>query len=311
MRSFAELFAEAKRTGPRRVALAGAADMESLEALAHAQGEGLVHPVLVGAAAKVGPLAEQAGLLEPELVDEPDLMLAAERAVRMVAAQEADLVMKGQIGTAEILRAVLNKDWGLRTDGTLSHVAIIELPGYDRWILMSDGGVNIAPDLQRKAAITQNAIATALHLGIERPRVAILAGVEKVNPDMRSTVDAALIAKMGERGQIKGGVVDGPLALDTAVDPACAALKGLGGPVAGQADVLVVPDVEAGNILYKTLVFMAKTAVATAGVIVGARAPVVLLSRSDARDAKLRSLAFGVFLAGRPHIHRGAMHGEE
>jgi len=199
------------------------------------------------------------------------------------------------VSTADVLRAVLDKEIGLRTGRLLSHLSVFEAPRLGRLLIFSDGAMNIAPGLAEKAQITQNAIDVAHALEISEPRVAALAAVETVNPDMPATIDAACLAKMSERGQIKGGIVDGPLALDNAISSAAASHKGISSPVAGRADILIVPDIEAGNVFYKALVYLAGGCAAS--VVVGAKAPVVVTSRSDSHMAKVYSLALGGLLS--------------
>jgi phosphate butyryltransferase len=258
---------------------------------------GIVSAVLVGDKEKIIPLAAQVDLdLEHcPVIPETDPILAAGRAVALVAEGEADLVMKGKVGTADILRAVLDKDKGLRTGRLLSHIAALDIEGYEGLFFMTDGAMNIAPDLGQKVQIVENAV-DALHaLGWKQPKVAALAAVELVNPNMPAAVEAALLAKMADRGQIRGALVDGPLALDNAVSAHSAEVKGIESPVAGAADILMVPDIEAGNVLYKAIVYFARAKVA--GVIAGAKAPVVLTSRSDSHQVKLDSIALSALIA--------------
>lgn len=298
--SLEDIIAAAKSLPQRqRLAVAAAQDLDVLEAVRDAVDWGVVSAILVGDKEKIKSLSQEAGLdLEKcTVIPQSDPIVAARHAVAMVADGEADLVMKGKIGTADILRAVLNKEKGLRTGRLLSHVTALDIQGYDRLLYMTDGAMNIAPDLAQKAQIIQNAVDVLRALGNDLPKVAALAAVELVNPDMPAAVEAALLAKMGDRGQIKGALVDGPLALDNAVSLHSAEVKGIDSPVAGNADILMVPDIEAGNVLYKSIVYFAKARVA--GVIAGAKAPVVLTSRSDTHQAKLDSIAFSaVFAAG-------------
>jgi len=298
--SLEDIIAAAKSLPQRqRLAVAAAQDLDVLEAVRDAVDWGVVSAILVGDKEKIKSLSQEAGLdLEKcTVIPQSDPIIAARHAVALVADGEADLVMKGKIGTADILRAVLNKEKGLRTGRLLSHVTALDIQGYDRLLYMTDGAMNIAPDLAQKAQIIQNAVDVLRALGNDLPKVAALAAVELVNPDMPAAVEAALLAKMGDRGQIKGALVDGPLALDNAVSLHSAEVKGIDSPVAGNADILMVPDIEAGNVLYKSIVYFAKARVA--GVIAGAKAPVVLTSRSDTHQAKLDSIAFSaVFAAG-------------
>lgn len=232
-----------------------------------------------------------------QIVHAHSVAQAAELAVKSVRLNEANVLMKGNIPTATILKAVLNKEYGLRTGSVLSHVAVFEVPHYDRYIIVTDAAMNIAPDLEQKAQIIANAVSVAKSIGIEKPKVAPLAAVEVVNPAMSATIDAAALSMMNDRGQIKGCIVDGPLALDNAVSPAAAEHKGIVSEVAGNADILLVPDIEAGNILYKSLVYFANAKVGA--VIAGAKAPIVLTSRADSAESKLYSLALAVCSASK------------
>ncbi len=284
----------------QRLVVAAAQDPDVLEAVRDAVDWGIVSAILVGDPEKIAAIAGEVGLpLEKcTVIPETDTILAARRAVAMVAAGQGDLVMKGRIGTADILRAVLDKEKGLRTGRLLSHVTVLDIQGIGRLLFMTDAAMNIAPDLGQKVQIVQNAVDVVRALGFERPKVAALAAVELVNPDMPAAVEAALLAKMADRGQIKGAIVDGPLALDNAISLHSAQVKGINSLVAGHADILMVPDIEAGNVLYKSAVYFGGES-RVAGVIAGARAPVVLTSRSDSHQAKLDSIAFSaVYAAG-------------
>lgn len=284
----------------QRLVVAAAEDQDVLEAVRDAVEWGIVSAILVGDVAKISAIAAEVGMSLDNctVIPEPNPILAASKAVEMVATGQGDLVMKGKIGTADILRAVLDKGKGLRTGRLLSHVTALDIQGIGRLLFMTDGAMNIAPDLGQKAQIVQNAIDVVRALGCEQPKVAALAAVELVNPDMPAAVDAALLAKMSDRGQIKGAIVDGPLALDNAVSLHSAQVKGINSVVAGNADILMVPDIEAGNVLYKSVVYFGRE-VRVAGVIAGAKAPVVLTSRSDSHETKLDSIAFSaVYAAG-------------
>jgi phosphate butyryltransferase len=215
--------------------------------------------------------------------------------MQLVSEGRADIAMKGKIETSDFLRAALTRELGLRTGRLFTHVASFEIPGFDRLIFISDAGVVVAPNLEEKVQIVQNAIFVAHALDIELPRVAILAATEVVNPKIPTTLDAANLSKMADRGQIQGGLVDGPLALDNAISPESARIKGIKSEVAGYADILIAPDIEAGNVLAKAITYFAQGKMA--GVVVGARCPLILPSRSDTREAKLVSLALGVMLA--------------
>lgn len=218
--------------------------------------------------------------------------LAADYAVRAVKLNEADVLMKGNLSTAHILKAVLNKENGLRAGKVLSHVAVFEVPGYEQLVLISDAAMNIEPDLETKVQIIRNSVKVANWIGIEYPKVAVLAAVEVINPIMQSTLDAAILTQMNRRGQISGCLVDGPLALDNAISIVAAQHKGINSDVAGQADILLVPTIETGNVLYKSLVYFADAKVGA--VIAGAQAPIVLTSRADSAESKLYSLALSL-----------------
>lgn len=217
---------------------------------------------------------------------------AAESAVKNVKLHEADVLMKGNISTTTLLKAVLNKDHGLRNGNVLSHVAVFEIPGYNRLKIVTDAAMNIAPNLEQKVEIVKNAVTVAKWIGIECPKIAILAAVELVNPSMQATLDGAALAQMNKRGQIEDCLIDGPMALDNAISEFAAKQKGIISDVAGAADILLVPTIEVGNVLYKSLVYFANARVGA--VIAGAKAPIVLTSRADNADSKLFSLALAL-----------------
>jgi len=297
MTTFQQLLDEAARLGPRRVALAAAADGEALEAAQCARQSGIEECVLIDETGRLAQAAAAAGVSLDglEIMPARDRSEAALLAMGLARRGEAHVVMKGALETAAFLRAALDRETGLREGGLLSHVGVFEIPGLDRLLLISDGGVVVAPDLYQKMGIVQNAIDVAQRLGIEEPKVAVLAAAELVNPKIPHTLDAANLSKMAERGQIHGGIVDGPLALDTAISPDSARLKGIRSPVLGRADVLIVPDLEAGNLLAKAITYFGGGRMA--GVVVGAAVPLVVTSRADDRAAKLVSIALGVLLA--------------
>jgi phosphate butyryltransferase len=262
-----------------------------------AETQGLAICVLVGNENIIRHIAAEEGmpLAGHLVVDEPEPRQAARKVMELVSRGEAQVAMKGLVETGDFLRAALDREFGLRMGRLLSHVGVFEIPGFDRLILISDAGVVVAPDMEAKVEIVQNAIAVARALGIETPRVAILAATEMVNPKIPNTMDAANLSKMAERGQITGGLVDGPLALDNAISLEAAAIKGIKGEVAGRADVLILPDIEAGNVLAKAITYFAKGKMA--GVVQGGRSPLIVASRADSRESKLVSLALGVLLA--------------
>lgn len=302
--NFDELLARV-RTLPKRTVAVACGDMASvIAACRQAEDADVAETILVGDEARTRELAAQAGIDSApfEFVDVPDPDEAALAAVRLVSGGRAHCVMKGRLHTDDFLRAVLAREGGLRTKRLLSHVFILEIRGPsavsegDRLLLVTDGAMNIAPDFEAKAQIARNAIEVALSLGVEQPKVAALAAVELVNPKMPATQDAAILSHMSYRGQFEHGVVEGPFALDNAVSERAAREKGIDNPVAGKADVLLVPDVEAGNILVKSFVYFAGGRIA--GVLLGASAPVVLTSRADTAESKFLSIATAVYLAG-------------
>lgn len=295
-RNFDEVLNAVKGRPPKRVAVAAAQDDAVLEAVKGAKEQGIADFILVGDTDKIQITAEKLGisLKGMQIIQEVDDHQAIYQAVTMVSRGEADILMKGFVNTADLLRVVLDKEVGLRTGRVLSHVAVYELPGFDRLTMVTDGGMNIAPSLQQKADIIQNCVRLAHVLGVNPAKVAVLAAVEVVNPDMPATLEAAALAKMADRGQIKGAIVDGPLAFDNAINAEAAKHKGINSPVAGCADILMVPDIEAGNILGKSLVYIAGSRIA--GLIMGATKPVIVTSRADTHEAKLLSIALGALL---------------
>jgi phosphate butyryltransferase len=279
------------------VAVAAAEDAEVIEAVLDALDRNLANFILFGDKGKILALieAKENGRKSSKLlkvVHADSNTEAAELAVKAVYNKEATVLMKGNIPTNLILKAVLNKDYGLRTGNVLSHAAFFEIPGKNRFTIVTDAGMNIHPDLEQKAQIINNTVSLANALGIENPKVAPIAAVEVVNPAMQATVDAAALTMMNRRGQISGCIVDGPLGLDNAVSSLAAEHKGIQSEVAGKADILLVPTIEVGNVLYKSLVFFAKAKVGA--VIAGAKAPIVLTSRADSAESKLYSLALAL-----------------
>jgi phosphate acetyltransferase len=291
-----ELVELAMENPPTRVAVAAAAHKLVLQSVQRAVDQGLIIPLLVG---REEDIRAQAAAIDWKLPDEwiiatPTNRAAADEAVALVRKGEAQVLMKGYLHTDEMLHAVLRHETGLRTDRLLSHVFVLEVPTYHKLLLITDAAINITPDISQKAAITQNAVDLARRLGVERPKVAALSSVETINPNIPSTVHAACLSKMAERGQIKGAIVDGPLAFDNAISAEAARDKGIASPVAGDVDVVVVPDLDAGNILSKNLEYLASAKMA--GIVMGASAPVVLTSRSDPPRARVFSLALASLL---------------
>jgi len=290
---------EAIQEHPRQtVAVAVAQSATVLEAVKEAQERDIADPLLVGDAAQIEALAAEAGmdLAGVEVIDEPNDLQAAEAATLAVREGRAQLLMKGHIHTDDFLRAVLDKETGLRSSVIMSHCFILDCLAEDKLLIVTDGAMNIAPDLVQKAEIVLNAVYLAECLGIHNPKVGVLAAVELVNPKMQATLDAAALAVMDRRGQFPTCQIDGPFALDNAISVEAAQVKGIGGDVAGRCDIVVVPNIEAGNILAKAHSFMAGGT--AAGVLVGAAAPVVLTSRADSAMAKMYSIATAVLMAG-------------
>jgi phosphate butyryltransferase len=297
IRGFADLERIAKGKTPRRLVLAMAEEAEALKAAVNAASQEIVEPVLVGNRGEIERIAsEQSLYITPfRIVPAEGEEQCAARAVELVHTGDAEVLMKGRTSTAVIMRAVLNRQTGLRGPGVLSHVSIIEIPTYHKLLLMSDPGINIAPDLPTKLEIIANAVSVAHRLGIERPKVAVIAAVEKINPgSMPVTVEAAVLAKMSERGQIPGCLVDGPFALDNALSRKSCEVKGIRTEVGGDTDILLMPDIEAANVFYKTLSQL--TPAKIAALIIGARVPVVLSSRSDSDTIKYLSILGAVSL---------------
>ena len=294
---FRELLARAAGGPPVAVAVVHPCDAASLGAAVEAAEAGLIVPILVGPEAKIRAAAGAASLdiAHFRLVDTPHSHASAVRAVALIRAGEADMLMKGSLHTDELMHAVVAAETGLRTARRLSHVYLMDVPSYPRPLLITDAAVNIAPTLEDKVDIVQNAIDLAHVMGIKVPRVAILSAVETINPAIRSTLDAAALCKMADRGQITGALLDGPLAFDNAISPAAAFQKHIVSEVAGRADILLVPDLEAGNILAKQLSFLAGAD--AAGVVVGARVPIILTSRADSERTRIASCAVAVLMA--------------
>lgn len=291
MRKMHELLNAARSGARRRTAVVWPHDTDSIRAVHEAAGENLVEPLLVGDPQTIVRVAAEVGVAIGEwriiAADEP--MAAAATAVRLIREGAADVLMKGLVDTAILLKAVLDPDNGLRTGRVLSHVALFETAGFERLLLLSDAAMNIAPDVGQKQQIILNAVEVAHSLGILEPAVAMLCAREKVNQRMPATMDAQKLQALNREGVIPGCLVSGPLALDNAISAAAARQKGVDDPVAGRADILIAPNIEAGNILYKALVFLAGAT--NAGIIVGAAAPIVLTSRADSSEAKLNSIA--------------------
>jgi len=274
----------------RKVALVAAEDKHALEAVLHAEKEGIVEPVLVGDEVKIKELLKELNATkEYEIYNEPDANMAAYKAVELVRDNKADFLMKGKIETAGILKAVVDKEKGLGQGRLMSHFAIIEVPTYHKLLVATDGGMVMYPSLDQKKEIINNAVDTLLRLGYERPKVGVLAAIEKVNPKMPETIDADKLKEMNLNGEIKNCIVEGPISYDLAMYKEAAKLKGYESEVAGDVDVLVVPDITTGNVLGKSLIYSAKGKMA--GIIIGAKVPIILTSRGSSAEEKFLSLA--------------------
>ena len=299
IKNFDEVLKIAKERGPKTIAVACAQDNDVMNAVENARVNGIAEAILVGDLEMIKKIAaeESIDLTAYEVIDIKDMAEASLKAVELVSSGKAHMVMKGLVDTAVILRAVLNKEVGLRTGNILSHVAVFDVPSYHKLMLITDAAMNIAPDLNQKKQIIENALFVSRALDIEEAKVAVITAKEKVNPKMPATVDAAELVKMNLNGEIKNCLVGGPFAVDNAVSKEAAKIKGIDHPVAGDADIMLCPTIEAGNVFYKTLAFLCNAK--SAGTIVGAKAPVILTSRADSEDAKLNSIALSVLMAAK------------
>ena len=294
---YEQLISAAQKQTAIKVAVAHPCDQSSMRGVSEAMRLHLIEPILVGPIERMRQAAEQVGLDigGVELVDAEHSHAAAEKAVELVRAGKAEALMKGSLHTDELMAAVVSKTGGIRTERRISHCFIMDVPGHPDPLMITDAAVNIAPDLDAKVDIIQNAIDLAHAMGADEVRVAILSAMETVTSKVPSTIEAAALCKMAERGQITGAILDGPLALDNAISPEAAAIKKIASPVAGRANILVVPDLEAGNMLAKSLSFLAKAD--AAGIVLGARVPVILTSRADLLISRLASCAVAVMVA--------------
>lgn len=291
------LIATAQSLPKLKVAVVHPCDQASMSAVFEAVELGLIEPILVGPSDKIRAAASllSKGPLTLRIVEAAHSHAAADKAVELVKAGEAEALMKGSLHTDELMGAVVRREGGLRTARRISHCFVMDVPGHDNALIITDAAVNIAPTLEDKVHIVQNAIDLARALRVDPVRVAILSAMETVNPKVPSTIEAAALCKMADRGQITGGILDGPLALDNAIDLGAAAIKKIQSPVAGQANVLVVPDLEAGNMLAKSLTFLADAD--AAGIVLGARVPIILTSRADSTITRLASCAVASLVA--------------
>src|SRR6185436_15061412 len=291
------LIAAAKNVPPLATAVAHPCDETSLRGALEAAEAGLISPILVGPKNKIEGVAQTSSLdlAEAEIVDAPHSHAAAEKAVELVRTGKADLLMKGSLHTDELLAEVVKRETGIRTGRRISHVFVMDVPGHPHTLFITDAAVNIAPDLMAKRDIIQNAIDLYAGLGLGTPKVAILSAVETITPNITSTSVAAALCKMADRGQTNGVELDGPLAFDNAISIEAAQIKGIRSPVAGRAEILVVPDLEAGNMLAKNLTFL--SGADAAGIVLGARVPIILTSRADNVRTRMASCAVAMLLA--------------
>lgn len=297
IKNFNQLIQNIKMGEPQKISVAVAQDLDVLSSIRMAFDNGIINGAfLVGDKNEIESIASEHSIdISPfEIVDEPDKALACQKAILLVREGKAGLPMKGFVDTSVVLKALLDKEKGLRTGGLISHVGVLEVSGFDRLFLLSDSAMSIAPTLEDKVKIINNTVLVAHAMGIENPKVAVLAAVEKENPKMPATVDAAALTKMNEDGEIKGCIIKGPLALDNAVSPEAAHHKGIVHTVAGNADILIAPDIEAGNMINKSMEYFARAE--KAGVIMGAKAPLVLTSRASSDKSKMNSIALGVLV---------------
>lgn len=294
IKSFKELKKKAKEKGKKGLVVSCAEDATVLEASIAAMEDGLISPIFVGDKKKILEIAQKSGIDidGKNIEDTHDVKNAVKKSIEIVRSGGGDFLLKGMVKTSTFLKELLDEARGLKTTRRLSHSAILEVSSYHKLIQLTDGGMNIKPDIETKIDIIKNACDFAHSFGIKKPKVAILAAVEIVNPDMQETVDAAIITQMAERGQLGEILLDGPLALDLAVSKEACEKKGIKSDVAGDADILIVPDIAAGNISAKSLIYLAGAK--AAGIILGAKAPVVMLSRADNIETKLNSIALGV-----------------
>lgn len=296
LKTYDEIVERACQLGPKTIAVAKPDSIDVMFALEQARQKGMINSILVGDKEKIINIGRKLNidLLKYEVIDTANDSDAANTTVKLVREKQAELLMKGMLGTAQILKAVLSKEIGLRTKRLLSHAYTLSLKKYNKLLTITDAAMNIAPTLEQKAQIMQNVIEFCQSLEIKQPKIAALAALEMVNPNMQATIDAACLSKMAQRGQITGAIVDGPLAFDNAVSRKAAMHKGINSSISGEIDAVLVPDIESGNILAKSLVYLADAE--PAGVLLGTASPVILVSRSDTALAKVRSIALGILM---------------
>jgi len=292
MKDFEELFKKLEQVKKQKVVLAGAEDLEAMKALAKSCEMGITQAILVGNSQKIEENLKNNPIKDCEIIHTDTSEETAETSVKYISEGTGTVLMKGMIKTAILLKAVLNKEWGLRSGKLLSHVAVASTTTLNKIIAITDGGMNLKPTLEEKVSIIDNAVSLMISLGVEKPKVAPIAAVEVVNPKMPETLEAALLSKMNERNQIRNCIIEGPLGLDNALSKFAATVKGIEGDVAGDADILLVPDIHSGNFLGKSVEYIGGGTIG--GLIMGARVPIVIVSRADKAQAKLTSIALGV-----------------
>lgn len=299
MKTFKEIMEKARQNGKKRIAVACAQDDDVLMSVEMANLAGIVDATLVGNQEEIISICKKLNIdySKYEIIDEKDNTEAAKIAAKLVSDKKADMLMKGLVDTATLLKAVLNKELSLRTGNPISHVGVFEIPGYDRLIFATDAAMNISPDLTAKAAIIKNAVKLAQSLEIEVPKVGVICAKEKVDPKMPATVDAQALVEMNLSGEIENCIVGGPFALDNAVSEEAAHHKGITGPAAGKCDILLMPDIEAGNIFYKAISYFSKSKIA--GIILGTSKPIILTSRADSEETKMYSIALAVMYSNK------------
>lgn len=297
VKNIEELIKKAKEIDTKTLVVACAADEHVLQAVEMAREANIINGILVGDAIEIKELLLSIGADENnyQIIDEADKTEACLKSVKLVSSDESSFLMKGLVDTSIILRAALNKEFGLRTQNRISHVSVMEVPTHDKLIFMTDGAMNIAPTLDEKRQIVENSVKIAHAIGIELPNVGIIGAVEKVNPQMEATLDAEALVKMNNEGIIKGCKIGGPFAIDNAISREAALHKGITDPIAGNVDILVMPRIEAGNVFYKTMMFLANAK--SASVIAGAKKPIVLTSRADSKESKFYSIALCALVA--------------
>ena len=296
IKNFKELINKIKEKEPRTVVVIKAEDKEILKAAIGAEKEGIARFVLIGEEEKIRDLGKELGnnLSNFNILNYKEEKKALIEGLRLIRSGTAHILMKGKISTSALLKGVLNKETGLRGKRILSHCMVAKIPSYDKFIFVTDGGMNLNPDLKMKIDIVNNTVEFARKFGIEKPKVAALSAVETVNPDLPETIDGATLSKMSQRGQIKNCIIDGPISLDLAFSKQSARIKGIKSPIAGDSDIFLVPGITAGNILGKSIIYIAQQE--AGGIILGAKAPVVMLSRSDDAALRINSIALGVLL---------------